>query len=497
MNLVPLSSTNCPPSDLEAREIRRLIQEGDAHIAEVDVEIQRTVAALEVLRDRRDVYHQEVDALHAIISPIRRFPPEILSEVFLAGLKEAILSASYPSSHPSQPPILFGRVCSGWRRVALNTPKLWADIQLELTKPVRSGTISLITDFVRRSRPLPLSIEISLSSTRYLGTPLTILWPFCDRVQALALITPKTYLQLFVGVPGTMFPNLRSLDITIPNGSRVSTPAFVGELDAFEVAPNLTSLGIEADRTPDILDLFADGRFPWSQLRNLHLVLSHNLFQARWILSQCAQLETFFLNLSRGFDSAIDIPSCVLPKLQALTYGMAHDDHSSVFFEPFAFPQLRELNIDAFVVSQDTLLGLVDRSGFELQKLTIRHLELAGEELVPFLRKIPSLKQICLDNSMAIGRDFFTALKYLGPQDSITLPTLEDLTILTEECPDADILVEMLESRWWPDPAGALNAPPISRLKRVVLDADLFDEMDQGLRTRLNVLMVAGVLHLN
>ncbi|KDQ27363.1 hypothetical protein PLEOSDRAFT_1026266, partial [Pleurotus ostreatus PC15] len=64
-----------------------------------------------------------------ILAPIRRIPPEILAEIFVATIDDTTLCD--PLDYDEMPWLL-GRVCHSWRMVTESTPKLWSRIRVEL-----------------------------------------------------------------------------------------------------------------------------------------------------------------------------------------------------------------------------------------------------------------------------------------------------------------------------------------------------------------------------
>ncbi|KAJ7140571.1 hypothetical protein C8R43DRAFT_830219, partial [Mycena crocata] len=74
---------------------------------------------------RQEQKTRDLAALKAIISSIRRIPPEILAEIFLFCVDPVKLRSDYSIDSPRQPPLLLCHVCALWRAVAVNTPRLW------------------------------------------------------------------------------------------------------------------------------------------------------------------------------------------------------------------------------------------------------------------------------------------------------------------------------------------------------------------------------------
>ncbi|KAJ6549610.1 hypothetical protein DFH09DRAFT_880931, partial [Mycena vulgaris] len=57
-----------------------------------------------------------------VLSALRRFPPELMSEIFPENSRA---SKSYSITDPREAPLVLGRVCSLWRTIMHHTPCLW------------------------------------------------------------------------------------------------------------------------------------------------------------------------------------------------------------------------------------------------------------------------------------------------------------------------------------------------------------------------------------
>ncbi|KAJ7718239.1 hypothetical protein B0H16DRAFT_1247879, partial [Mycena metata] len=111
--------TNNPPSDSETLEIRRRVHLGRAHVSELENEIGRLHKSLASLQQEcRDVKHH-ISRYTAVVSPLRRFPPEILTEIFHWTLSIKGDAGTLPSWNLSH-------VCGRWRVICLSSPRLWS-----------------------------------------------------------------------------------------------------------------------------------------------------------------------------------------------------------------------------------------------------------------------------------------------------------------------------------------------------------------------------------
>ncbi|KAJ7606418.1 hypothetical protein FB45DRAFT_1041192 [Roridomyces roridus] len=149
MDLTLLLSSNSPPTEPQAEEVRLRIRDIKSLKSKADVERVQITGEIEALTRRLDAaslqsatLQEQITSLGGIVSPLRSFPAELLSTIFEFSLASALddNSFSYRSDNALQPPNLFGRVCSRWRAVALGTPQLWRAIELpNLRKPLHGG----------------------------------------------------------------------------------------------------------------------------------------------------------------------------------------------------------------------------------------------------------------------------------------------------------------------------------------------------------------------
>ncbi|KAJ7157392.1 hypothetical protein C8R46DRAFT_860111, partial [Mycena filopes] len=85
----------------------------------------------------------------AILSPVRRVPPELLCEIFS-------LTVQNDGDAPKQPPWYLGQVCGLWRHSALSLPSLWSSITIPSVSFGDSGRVSLLEAQLLRSADAPL-----------------------------------------------------------------------------------------------------------------------------------------------------------------------------------------------------------------------------------------------------------------------------------------------------------------------------------------------------
>lgn len=109
-----------------------------------------------------------IERHQALMAPIRRPPVDVIQEIFLHCLPtihNAVISSE-------ESPILLTRICSGWRRIALNTAALWASIHIPIpqtshedaqhvmaiaTAKTRAKAVGAASDFLSYSRRLNMT----------------------------------------------------------------------------------------------------------------------------------------------------------------------------------------------------------------------------------------------------------------------------------------------------------------------------------------------------
>ncbi|KAJ7168937.1 hypothetical protein C8R46DRAFT_1268567 [Mycena filopes] len=86
---------------------------------------------------------------------IRRFPNEILSEIFLATLPKY---PKFPELAGPSSPVILGHICREWRAVSLSTPALWCALRFDLDSSHADAQAALLALWLSRARALPVSI---------------------------------------------------------------------------------------------------------------------------------------------------------------------------------------------------------------------------------------------------------------------------------------------------------------------------------------------------
>ncbi len=127
--IIELLRTNAPPTAFERKGLEDTLSETPNCIAELDSLIHATTSLLEYLtKDCSQAIANQADAKN-ILSPSRRPPPEMLTEIFI--LCWSFYGRTGPPLNPHAVPWKLTHVCRKWREVAITTPKIWSSIRLD------------------------------------------------------------------------------------------------------------------------------------------------------------------------------------------------------------------------------------------------------------------------------------------------------------------------------------------------------------------------------
>ncbi|KAF7353643.1 hypothetical protein MVEN_01049000 [Mycena venus] len=386
-----LLHTNYIPTFDEAAQIRELCANPLNEIARLEAEISRTQAILQDLQRSHRRLKTSVDAHLALLSPMRNLPPEVLQHIFIM----AVPSDRNPVMHSSEAPVLLGRVCSSWRRIAFATPQLWASIhvvtpQVDYSESAISpGEIRRMAmeEWLARSGACPLSISIWVSRAAWGAAAAAAASPFVETILPLAnrwkdieLRVPSDSLDSFHYLQGPDVPWLKSLSVT--NGGSLARDDWSGNLVFLQQAPQLHALSLTHDGNVSLPLL------PWGQLTSLSLSPTQEFFGLNTemtleILSQCLNLRMCTLHFPqtpRGVQttSSARVAVVTLPHLSVLAVRATNfettDDFLSNLFGSLILPGLQTLEMEdrnGDLVIFPALFGLLSRSPCHLQKLKL------------------------------------------------------------------------------------------------------------------------------
>ncbi|KAJ7486230.1 hypothetical protein B0H11DRAFT_2017470 [Mycena galericulata] len=404
--------TNYVPSEPEVEEIRGLLVNPNEELARIDAQIDEMDHVVRRLREERASLHTIIDAHKALVSPMRRTPQDILQEIFIA----CISTAHNALIDPDEAPMLLGRICRHWRRVAYSTPRLWSSLHIpgltiswDAPDPpphVEHKLESFIKAWLDRSGACPLSISFC-RSPYVVGTSSHIvnqLRRVSRRIRQLRLYAHTFELQPLLLLGAEDLPILE--DILILSATSGINMDHFTDAAMFRI-PTLRRFSLQGEARA--LDL----HLGWSQLTELNLdsyeieVDDHGPHVpggldengALEVLHRCSQLVRCRLRLNpimdepfvertihlpllevlilRNPNDPVQFARClVMPKLYYLHFGQT--EYRTSFFDG-SFPEQEGQGLTA-VLSGDICTARAALHEFIYLIPGISHLRLRGSE---------------------------------------------------------------------------------------------------------------------
>ena len=389
-----LINTNAIPSPAEESAIRVILHDMNIDLLQLDGKIDRIQAVLDEVRIKRQVFSE---ACHhysrqhlPLLSPIRRLPHEILSEIYLLSIDWKDKNYGFRRSV-----MLPASVCRHWRGVALSTPRLWSSISLNLQEDSVEADVNLTRTWLIRSGNLPLSIRIHYIQPKdrnSLNTHPAIdaLTQHSGRWQYAEFEIPTSMWKQIKPAKNHL-ARLRGIVIAVP----FQYSLFGLPTNIFEVAPQLASLEIGCAMSLGL-------KVPWTQLTRIVAPMQSSLDQCYKVLQNAVNLVECDLRISNSWLGT----SHVIIRhthLRILKIAVVHVDPGPLF-DRLSLPALRCIDFyDEGSWSQSQFISLLSRSSCHLETfilLSYNTLSFQEDDLLECLRHMPTLVHLQL-NCMA------------------------------------------------------------------------------------------------
>lgn len=472
------------PSQPEIHAILAQIDKAEEVISLLDEDVSLLSELLQHLTTRRKAFHDHVQEHRRLISPLRRLPDELMSDIFVEYYRQKRASASdlFIGQHALQPIL---RTSRRWRAVAMSTPELWTSVRMTFKATPLDEIINHVKRLLERSRQRPLAISLDLMNVEPPESAdrcVDAITPHFPRIQHLdlRLLTERS----FDGVGNGAFPSLLSLRIGFPGRLYHSQPPIPRVWRVFEDCPSLQSVHILSS-PPHRMVL----SLPYEQLTkfvsgpDISLPAS-NCFG---ILQKCTSIKEFIVHKFISTADPISQVEVVLPHLH--TFAIQTSSDLIGVFDRLTMPSLRILRIHfvAFDLSAPLNVGFIaefvsfiTRTACRIEvleidgKLPVSHL-IAALETLPHLRELRVGLELSQDDLGVLLR----RLAVVNDAEGIIMCPLlqrihfkEDLTLQSYRQ-----LMDMVHCR---SRAGKMPRPSVARLMslRVALDAQPGSSLD-------------------
>ncbi|KAL0573676.1 hypothetical protein V5O48_008273 [Marasmius crinis-equi] len=503
-----LSQSNLPPSPVDLGTLGTEYEKLSRTKLALDTEIGRLKARLAALEEQRIDVEQLLPTYKSALNPLRRFPNEILAQIFELCVEEDIdmdermknfnRDEDFPSTLDTEKcPWVLGQVCRRWRELVLSLPELWASIDMNWKEGLTNVTLDPFIErrlslTLRRARDQPLSVSWYQDSCH--ERALSILCSRSFQWKEATIRTGVKGLKLLAPYHG-MFPSLSTLHLHFEEDDGLED----GENDAifsiFHVTPALRNLTLSGH--------LPNRRFialvPWEQITSVKVKpaggITPNLGPIIPLLRSAVQFDL------ESFNSIGQAPSAptILPHLctLVLTPGM------NAMFESVTLPGLKTLRINV-VPPPGALLRFLERSSCQLEELSL--LILYPDVLVQVLQapQVQSITTLRISGMLSANKLFSVEndvlnvlrLKPVGQDSSQNDNILCNLSVLSlwgdKKWSDSS-LVEMLASRVNLDQSLAQNTSRLQAVEFNTMTEDGFSLEDEAASEQMRGLIEAGL----
>ncbi|KAK0244921.1 hypothetical protein EDD85DRAFT_216152 [Armillaria nabsnona] len=353
--------SNDAPHDRDIAEITKMLWEIGHSLQKTDEDVKEPFRGIETLQKRRAAMIETQSRLRCILSPLRRFPAEILFEIF----QHTIERGGYSALETSDGPWSLSRVSRHWRASALTySGALWSNlyIGIDIHSFRRSNPLPLLRTCLARSQRHNISVFFDYSDLvptfeDKIKEMVELIIDNCERWHFLEISNHCLEIHNLLGKVRGRVPNLKNLVIR-------SAPPRASPLTAFEFVPKLRTVKIHGGAgvvlgpgNPSLIS-YNDYRYRSPPSTTLDSYFT--------ILRSCRQhLQTFTsLHVSTSQRLRAENPPIILPQLkhfrgsnrdliQSVTTPNLESFHLDMFFPMKSFPDTVLLNVrDLLIRSQ-------------------------------------------------------------------------------------------------------------------------------------------------
>ncbi|KAK7042294.1 hypothetical protein R3P38DRAFT_2889578 [Favolaschia claudopus] len=441
----------------------------DSQIPAIRSEIDRIRAELAVSLVTRNEFDEDLrnmeehlNAHSAILSPIRRIPPEILSEIF-SWTSSFERIGTFGAHEVAMPPWDLTHVCRAWRAVARGDSELWSRIRIS-TRASTSPTLP--------SYPIEaLEAQLSLSHTASLGVEFLVHSTNSEAalplLETLVLHCDRWKLFTFKSLDMSLIPSLVHIHGRL---NRLESLTIIGDdlndafnwpseyTDMFSVAPRLREVRLSDSSMRSFSPRIS---FPCENVTHLRLYcLSDWFYQTLCKTPSLVECEILACDVPNLSVPVVEIPS--LRRLTALTVQKAP---LTSFIRA---PNLDFLSLSGII---DNVPAFIQDSRCRLTTLRLADIYHGPDTILNLLQCTPTLSNlaITLFDFTATAVEIILAALTISGTSADLCPALTGLFIGFIEQKRFDLLsYRMIGSRFHPQ---ALQG---RALRRIWIQAGIF-----------------------
>ncbi|KAJ7173322.1 hypothetical protein C8R46DRAFT_1189638 [Mycena filopes] len=433
-----LLNSNETPLDSEILLIKSTTSQIDARMIAIDEEIALLHRRLQQLTDERQSLIRLRSRNSAIVSQLRRFPPEVLAEIFTWTLP-AVWSLSGHRFSSENSPWFLTHVSHRWRAIAISTSSLWSLVVIDYPRnPAGLYPLPMLETHIGRAQKL--KVDFCGDEAR---DPVSQIEVF----NYLASHSPR-WEELSLTLTSALVPLLGSLQDRIPSLCRLyiewsneDSQSNVDSLDCFQRAPCLVDFAVYNEFRPVPI------RLPVQQLTAYRADHPWDVHQG--VIGLAVSLVELRIVIDFDDNPRPNVKETYhLPCLRRLY--VSHP----VLLGFLTAPSLEELALnywpDNGTEMQRSFGPFVERSGCTLKRLCLDGYVKAAT-LSRMLKDTTSITELVIIKSVVSGAEIDeAALLHMLMETPNVAPQLQSISLGCHlgRSPNHRLCLQMISSRW-------------------------------------------------
>ncbi|KAF8632118.1 hypothetical protein AX17_004924 [Amanita inopinata Kibby_2008] len=351
-------------------------------VVNVEKDLEKVNATMDKLRERQQTLSRNLTYYKAAVAPHKRLPDDVLREIFIVCAR-TLGTVRFPLCMNGRymPQLTLSHICSPWRRVALNTGELWANVSI--SHPWKQNTWEVLEVWLWRAGRSPVTLELSM----WHSDPSADFQKLfsCARITHLNLTIS---LELLSSFPGDVLRDIEVVRLRLAvnvNPASLRLPPFLRHIQFFHCYSPRS----------DIRDL----ALPWSQLRYFDTKSAISVTQCLDLLRQMESLEACHVCIRKDDADNLTTHNCcqiTLHNLKIFVIVACAPEFKRIV-SSITTPQLKKLSLQEGLSFGPDIVPVI-ATHLNLTQLEVLELDRSGDDTENsadvWLREAPSLRSV-------------------------------------------------------------------------------------------------------
>ncbi|KAL0068041.1 hypothetical protein AAF712_004944 [Marasmius tenuissimus] len=403
-----------PPSSEQISQTLAMITDEERDLDRCDEEIRHLRRAIEALEARRSTLRRNIAHRRSYISAMWEVPAEIWHEIFSFVCFGETDPISDDCKEDFILPLMLSHVCSLWRNIVRQTPRLWSVMRIDTGSPHGTFSTRFIEWYLEQSSEKPLTIDLTYSDKW---------WSVLGDKNA-SFLVERLQRHFKTVSNGGFLPQLRSFNLFLSDSSPQETELTGCVITALRDAPQLETVTTECILANSAM--FAHCRLTKLVLKQVPV--ANHLAQ---ILPTLPNIQSLIIHDFRPRD---DLPTITSNVVQHLSIGFTLPPESSgtdlCRLVAFDIPNVSSLAISVRRKALELELCSMQHTG----ELSLKHFPRTLQKLTlnirstlplsPILHHYSDLRELELDEVFYVPCSEMTVVPILVILNELASPSI-------------------------------------------------------------------------